>query len=218
MVGLITQYGLALVFANVLIQQIGLPIPAVPTLIVAGTLAADGKFSALAIFGVAFVACAISDTIWYSAGRLYGRRVTKLLCQMSPSLDSCVRQSELLFDRWGRLTLVLAKFVPGGSIITPPLAGTARLSWWSFALLDGLGAAIWTGVAICLGMLFHGEITRLILRLEGFETIAIEVIGVLLAGYIPIKWCNDAASTRRYAWRGLLSTSCAGSGIRVSTR
>jgi len=188
MVGLITQYGLALVFANVLIQQIGLPIPAVPTLIVAGALAADGKFSALAIFGVAFVACAISDTIWYSAGRLYGRRVTKLLCQMSPSPDSCVRQSELLFDRWGRLTLVLAKFVPGGSIITPPLAGTARLGWWSFALLDGLGAAIWTGVAICLGMLFHGEITRLILRLEGFETIAIEVIGVLLAGYIPIKW------------------------------
>jgi len=56
MVGLITQYGLALVFANVLIQQIGLPIPAVPTLIVAGALAADGKFSALAIFGVAFIA------------------------------------------------------------------------------------------------------------------------------------------------------------------
>jgi membrane protein DedA with SNARE-associated domain len=41
MVDLITQYGLALVFANVLIQQIGLPIPAVPTLIVAGALAAD---------------------------------------------------------------------------------------------------------------------------------------------------------------------------------
>jgi membrane protein DedA with SNARE-associated domain len=114
MVDLITQYGLALVFANVLIQQIGLPIPVVPTLIVAGALAADGKFSALAIFGVAFIACAISDTIWYSAGRLYGRRVSKLLCQMSLSPGSCVRQSEYLFDRWGRLTLVLAKFVPGG--------------------------------------------------------------------------------------------------------
>ena len=46
MIGLITQYGLALVFANVLIQQMGLPIPVVPTLIVAGALAADGKFSA----------------------------------------------------------------------------------------------------------------------------------------------------------------------------
>jgi membrane protein DedA with SNARE-associated domain/rhodanese-related sulfurtransferase len=188
MVGLITQYGLALVFANVLIQQIGLPIPAVPTLIVAGALAADGKFSILAIFAVAFIACALSDTIWYSAGRLYGRRVTNLLCRMSLSPDSCVRQSEYLFERWGRLTLVLAKFVPGGSVITPPLAGTMRLSWWSFALLDGLGAAIWAGVAIGLGVFFHREITHLILRLQGFEIIAIEVIGVLLAGYIAIKW------------------------------
>src|SRR5258707_769368 len=41
MLGLITHYGLALIFANVLIQQIGLPIPALPTLIVAGALAAD---------------------------------------------------------------------------------------------------------------------------------------------------------------------------------
>jgi len=47
MVGLITQYGLELVFANVLMQQMGLPIPALPTLIVAGALAADGEISAL---------------------------------------------------------------------------------------------------------------------------------------------------------------------------
>jgi membrane protein DedA with SNARE-associated domain len=64
MVGLITQYGLALVFANVLMQQMGLPIRALPTLIVAGALAADGKISALALFAVAFIACAISDTTW----------------------------------------------------------------------------------------------------------------------------------------------------------
>jgi rhodanese-related sulfurtransferase len=107
---------------------------------------------------------------------------------MSLSPDSCVHQSEYLFERWGRLTLVLAKFVPGGSMITPPLAGTMRLRWWSFALLDGLGAAIWASVAIGLGMLFHREITQLILRLQGFETIAIEAIGVLLAGYIAIRW------------------------------
>ena len=69
MVDLITQYGFALIFANVLIQQMGLPIPVVPTLIVAGALAAEGKFSASEIFAVAFAACAISDAIWYAAGR-----------------------------------------------------------------------------------------------------------------------------------------------------
>src|SRR6266436_5347195 len=148
MVGLITHYGLALVFANVLIQQMGLPIPVVPTLIVVGALAADGQFSASEIFAVALAGCAISDATWYAAGRLYGRRVMRLLCRISLSPDSCVQQSEYQFHRWGGLTLVLAKFVPGLSMIMPSLAGTTRLRLWSFALLDGLGAMIWVGVAI----------------------------------------------------------------------
>jgi membrane protein DedA with SNARE-associated domain/rhodanese-related sulfurtransferase len=188
MVGLITQYGLVLVFANVLMQQMGLPIPALPTLIVAGALAADGKISALALFAVAFIACAISDATWYSVGRLFGRRVMKLLCRISLSPESCVRQSEYLFHRWGNLTFVLAKFVPGLLMISPAMAGTMRLSGWYFALLDGLGAAIWAGAAIGTGMLFHHEISQLIGHLEELGGIAIAVIGVLLGGYIASRW------------------------------
>ena len=188
MAGLITHYGLALVFANVLMQQMGLPIPALPTLIVAGALAADGKISALALFSVAFIACAISDATWYTVGRLFGRRVMKLLCRISLSPESCVRQSEYLFHRWGNLTFVLAKFVPGLLMISPAMAGTMRLSRWSFALLDGLGAAIWAGVAIGVGMLFHHEISQLIGHLEELGGIAIAVIGVLLGGYVASRW------------------------------
>jgi len=188
MAGLITQYGLALVFANVLMQQMGLPIPALPTLIVAGALAADGKISALALFAVAFIACAISDATWYTVGRLFGRRVMKLLCRISLSPESCVRQSEYLFHRWGNLTFVLAKFVPGLLMISPAMAGTMRLSGWSFALLDGLGAAIWAGVAIGTGMLFHHGISQLIGHLQELGGIAIAVIGVLLGGYVASRW------------------------------
>src|SRR5207249_34567 len=111
---LIAEYGLALVFANVLLEQLGLPIPAVPALV------------------VAFVACMIGDAIWFLAGRRYGRRVMAFLCRVSLSPDSCVRQTEFRFERWGRLTLVLSKFIPGLSTIAPPLAGAMRLGWPSF--------------------------------------------------------------------------------------
>jgi membrane protein DedA with SNARE-associated domain/rhodanese-related sulfurtransferase len=188
MVGLITQYGLALVFANVLTAQLGLPIPALPTLIAAGALSADGKLSALATFGVAFIACAISDATWYTAGRLYGPRLMTLLCRKSVSSDSCVRESECRFHRWGRLSLVLAKFVPGGSMLAPPVDGTMRLNWWSFALLDGLGAAMWSGVAIGSGMMFHQEIDHLIFHLQALGAMALALVGALLALYISIKW------------------------------
>jgi membrane protein DedA with SNARE-associated domain/rhodanese-related sulfurtransferase len=185
---LIAEYGLALIFTNVLLEQVGLPIPAIPTLIVAGALAAEGKFSWLAIFGTAFVACMAGDVLWYLAGRRYGRRVMALLCRVSLSPDSCVRQTEVRFERWGGLTLVLSKFIPGLSTIAPPLAGAMRLGWPSFLLLNGLGAAIWAGVAIGAGMLFHSGINELIARLEDLGTLAVEAIAVLLGGYIALKW------------------------------
>jgi membrane protein DedA with SNARE-associated domain/rhodanese-related sulfurtransferase len=187
-VRLITQHGLALVFANVLLEQIGLPLPAIPTLVIAGALAADGKLSAPALFGVAFIGCVIGDTLWYVAGRLYGRRVMRLLCRISLSPDSCVRQTEYQFGRWGGLTLVLAKFIPGLSTIAPPLAGATRLAWAPFLLWNGLGIAVWAGAAIGAGMLLHAQIAELIVRLEDLGVLAIELIGALLAGYVALKW------------------------------
>jgi membrane protein DedA with SNARE-associated domain/rhodanese-related sulfurtransferase len=185
---LIAEYGLALVFANVLLEQLGLPIPAMPTLIVAGALAVEGEFSLPAVFGLAFVACMLGDAAWYLAGRRWGRRVMALLCRVSLSPDSCVRQTEFRFERWGRLTLVLSKFIPGLSTIAPPLAGAMRVGWPSFLLLNGLGVVIWAGVAIGAGMLFHSGIHELIDRLEGLGTLALQAIGVLLAGYVALKW------------------------------
>jgi membrane protein DedA with SNARE-associated domain/rhodanese-related sulfurtransferase len=185
---LIAEYGLALVFANVLLEQLGFPIPAMPTLIVSGALAAEGEFSLVAVFGLAFVACMLGDAAWYLAGRRWGRRVMALLCRVSLSPDSCVRQTEFRFERWGGLTLVLSKFIPGLSTIAPPLAGAMRLGWPSFLLLNALGVAIWAGVAIGAGMLFHSGIHELIDRLEGLGTLALQAIGVLLAGYVALKW------------------------------
>jgi membrane protein DedA with SNARE-associated domain/rhodanese-related sulfurtransferase len=185
---LVAEYGLALVFANVLLEQVGLPIPAIPTLVVAGALAAEGKFSSFAIFGTAFVACMVGDVLWYLAGRRYGRRVMALLCRLSLSPDSCVRQTEVRFGRWGGLTLVLSKFIPGLSTIAPPLAGAMRLGWPSFLLLNGLGVVIWAGVAIGAGMLFHTGINELITRLQDIGALALEAIALLFAGYVALKW------------------------------
>jgi membrane protein DedA with SNARE-associated domain/rhodanese-related sulfurtransferase len=207
---LVAEYGLALVFANVLLEQLGLPIPAVPTLVVAGALAAEGELSPLAVFGLAFVACMIGDAVWFLAGRRYGRRVMTFLCRVSLSPDSCVRQTEFRFERWGRLTLVLSKFIPGLSTIAPPLAGAMRLGWPSFLLLNSLGVVIWAGVAIGAGMAFHAQINEFIVRLEGLGTLAAEAVGVLLGGYIALKWWE-----RRRFYRALRIARIGVADLRV---
>jgi membrane protein DedA with SNARE-associated domain/rhodanese-related sulfurtransferase len=188
MIELIAEYGLLLVFLNVLLERAGLPLPATPTLIVCGALAATGRLSGAAIFALALAACVIGDTLWYYAGRFYGRRVMKFLCRVSLSPDSCVRTTENRFERWGRLTLVLAKFVPGLSTVARPLAGAMRLPLGSFELLNGLGSVLWAGAAIGTGMLFQTQIGLLLLRLHDLGTLAGELTIGVLAIYVAYKW------------------------------
>ena len=110
---LVAQYGLWLVFANVFLEQVGAPLPAVPTLMLAGALAAGGSASIPAIVAVTVAASLAGDLVWYYAGRHYGLRVLKLLCRISLSPDSCVRETQARFLRLGPVSLVYAKFVPG---------------------------------------------------------------------------------------------------------
>ena len=185
---LIAQYGLTLVFVNVLLERAGLPLPATPTLLVCGALAATGRISAWSIFWLAMLACVIGDTLWYAAGRYYGRRVMKFLCRVSLSPDSCVRTTENRFERWGRLTLILAKFVPGLSTVARPLAGAMKLSLGSFELLNGVGSVLWAGAAIGTGMLFQTQIGMVLLRLRNFGTMAGELALAAVLIYIAYKW------------------------------
>jgi membrane protein DedA with SNARE-associated domain/rhodanese-related sulfurtransferase len=188
LVHLVAQYGLLVVFVNVLLEQIGLPVPAVPTLIVAGGLAAEGTLSAPAIFAAAFVASMIGDAAWFAGGRIYGKGVMKFLCRISISPDSCVSQTEEHFDRWGVALLVFSKFMPGLSTITPPLAGAARLGVMRFAFYNAIGVTLWAGVAIGAGWLLHSQIDTLLGHMQDMGTLAVLSVGTLLAAYIAFKW------------------------------
>ncbi|MFC5436924.1 DedA family protein/thiosulfate sulfurtransferase GlpE [Rhodanobacter umsongensis] len=185
---LIAQYGLLLVFFNVLVEQAGVPVPAVPTMIVAGALAANGKLPVAGVVLAAVLACLISDLVWYWAGRRFGSGVMRTICRISLSPDSCVKQSELRFQRWRGRVLLIAKFVPGLSTVAPPLVGAMGLRLPSFLLLDGLGSLLWAGVAVGLGHAFAAQIDVVLAALASAGTVAFELLLVLLALYIAAKW------------------------------
>jgi membrane protein DedA with SNARE-associated domain len=161
LVSLLGQYGLAVVFANVLIEQLGLPVPAVPTLVVAGALAAEGALSMPLLFAVALLACALADIAWYIAGRRYGNRIMKLLCRISLTPDYCVSETEARFERWGVNALLIAKFVPGLATIAPPLAGATHMGWQRFLLFNTsggpFGSARGSAAGYCSGRTWSGS-------------------------------------------------------------
>jgi membrane protein DedA with SNARE-associated domain/rhodanese-related sulfurtransferase len=181
-------FGLWLIFLNVLAEQLGLPVPTIPTLVVAGALAANGRLPGTAVFALALLACLIGDSTWYFAGRVYGVRVMRVLCHISLTPDTCVRQTQSSFERFGPAALVIAKFIPGLSLIAPPLAGATRMKYPRFAAVSLLGSSLWVGVALLAGVLLRPQIARLLPRLAGVGSAVVVVLLTLLAAYIAFRW------------------------------
>jgi membrane protein DedA with SNARE-associated domain len=197
LVAQLSQYGLALVFANVFLEQIGAPIPALPTLIVAGAFAAHGRMDLVAILLVAVAGSVIADTAWYLIGRRQGHRVLKTLCRISLSPDSCVRSTESLFERAGMPSLLYAKFIPGYSTVAPPLAGITGRSLGAFVVWDGLGSLLWAGSGVVLGLLFHNAVQRVIGYLETLGFWAVVLLAAGLAAVVIVKW-NERRKARSF--------------------
>jgi len=183
-----SPFGLSFVFFNVLLEQLGVPVPAVPTLVLAGALAADGRLPGAGLCALAVSACLIGDSAWYLAGRVYGGRVMRLLCRISLTPDICVSQTQASFERWGAKALVIAKFVPGLSMIAPPLAGATRMSYARFAGFSALGSTLWVGTALLAGVLLRPQIVLLLPRLAGMGRAALVILLVLLGTYVAFKW------------------------------
>ncbi|HKR63647.1 MAG TPA: VTT domain-containing protein [Thermoanaerobaculia bacterium] len=187
-VHLLIRYGTPLVWLNVFAEQIGLPIPAVPTLVVAGALSRDGKMSSTLVIAGAVAASLLADWFWFLLGRRMGYRVLRVLCIMSLSRDTCVRDTEAKFERWGMRSLIVAKFVPGFSTVAPPLAGATRQSTAAFLLYDGIGALLWAGLSVAAGHVFHRAVDRVLLTLENMGGWAIALLLTALALFMIRKW------------------------------
>jgi len=188
LVPLASQFAVGLIVGNVLVDQLGLPVPAVPTLVVAGAVAVDHPWWGAELFLFAVLACTVADTVWYVAGRRYGNGVMKLLCRISVSPDSCVNETYVRFERWGPKAIVVAKFVPGLAIIAPPLAGALKMGWARFIGLTAVAASLWVGAYLAAGVLFKAQIDWILPRAADLGGPAAAVILAALGGYIAFKW------------------------------
>jgi membrane protein DedA with SNARE-associated domain/rhodanese-related sulfurtransferase len=180
--------GLLLVFLNVLFKQAGLPIPAVPTLLVAGALAVRQPLWGVAAITLATTACIAADIGWYCGGRAYGNRIIRLLCRVSLSPDSCVSETHARFERLGVKALIFAKFVPGLSAIAAPLAGALRMRFRSFLSMTAVGGLLWVAAYVAVGALAAQEILALLPRLGELGARAAALIASALVLYVLLKW------------------------------
>jgi membrane protein DedA with SNARE-associated domain/rhodanese-related sulfurtransferase len=188
LIELIESYGLSFVFLNVLIEQAGVPLPAYPTLIVAGALLARADYSSMQLLTAAVLASLVADLTWFHAGARYGRPVLRTLCRISLSPDTCVAQTEAIYSRWGAPSLLVAKFIPGFAAVATALAGSIGTRWPVFVLFDALGALLWAGVAVAVGSIFADAIADILDVLESLGEAGLLTIAGGFALVILSKW------------------------------
>ena len=189
---LVEQYGPALVFANVLAASLGLPVPAMPCLVLFGAMAAMHPATVgtqlASVLILAIFATLIGDSAWYLAGRIYGGNTLKTLCKLSLSRDTCVKKTERFFGRWGVRVLAVAKFVPGLAIVSIPMAGAMGTKYRTFLTYDSIGAALWSGTGLIIGAIFAPQIDMLMAGAGRLGRMAGVILLVLLLLYATYRW------------------------------
>ncbi len=178
-------------FASVFAGALGVPIPALAALIFVGSLMAErheGLGAVVGVLAAAMTGAFLGDVAWFLAGRRYGTRVLGLLCRLSLSRDSCVRRTADTFARYGIKVLLVARFVPGLSVLSAPLAGASGVGLARFAAYAGTGAAVWIAAGLFLGFWLADQVSAL---LRSLEHIGLGLAGaaiVVIIGYAGYSW------------------------------
>jgi membrane protein DedA with SNARE-associated domain/rhodanese-related sulfurtransferase len=188
LIDFLQRYGYWLLFANVLLEQGGLPLPTTPLLLTMGALAGLGKFSLSLSVLIAVAACICADTTWYHLGKSRGNAILSFLCRVSLEPDSCASTTYRRFEKWGAPSLLVAKFVPGLNAAAAPMAGLTRLPLVWFLVFDICGALLYSAATLGIGFVLHNQLELVIDRFGRYGSSAAATIFTLLGLYLAWKY------------------------------
>jgi membrane protein DedA with SNARE-associated domain len=185
---LIAHHGYLLIFAVVLAEAIGLPVPAALALVAGGAAAAARSLILPEALTVALTAMLLGDTLLFILGRYMGWSLLGLLCRLSVNPESCVLRSAESFYKRGKTTLLIAKFIPGVNTMAPPLAGSMRMPFRQFLRLDFAGASLYILAYGGLGFVFRDFLAALTRGFQAAGHVFGEVLFVAAIVYIAYRF------------------------------
>jgi membrane protein DedA with SNARE-associated domain len=174
--------GVALLF---LLCGLGLPLPEEIVLLAAGYICAtSAKASLPVMMGWCAGAILAGDLLPFVLGRVFGVRLLRLRWLRLV----VTRQRLASFDRWfrrrGDLVIVISRFLAGLRVVAFFTAGTMKMPWRRFLLLDGLGIALMVPLLTWIGYHSAGFIQRVVVTVQRLERgiLWAVVVGAVLAG------------------------------------
>lgn len=132
---------------------IGFFLPGDSLLFTAGFLASQNIFNIKVLVLITFFAAVIGDSVGYSIGKRYGRRLFHKKESFWFHPDH-LQKAENFYEKHGKKTIVIARFVPVIRTFAPIVAGIGRMEYRSFLFYNVIGGIIWAVMLPILGFFF----------------------------------------------------------------
>lgn len=155
----VAQYGAwvyALLFLIIFVETGLVVMPFLPgdsLLFIVGALCGAGLMSLPLVMGLLLVAAILGDQTNYTIGRYFGPRVF----QWEESRFFSRRgfdQAHAFYEKYGGITIILARFMPFIRTFVPFVAGVAEMTRSRFTLFNVVGGVIWVVGLTLAGYLF----------------------------------------------------------------
>src|SRR5689334_1865543 len=147
--GILDHYGALAVFAFVVVENFGAPIPGETMLVAASAYAARGHLNIVLVVAACIAGVWLGSMLSYLAGRRGGVALLRRLHVPDRDLD----RAQLYMQRWGAYTVVLGRYVAFLRSYIGWLAGINRMAQAPFMVANLVGATLWTVTFATLGYL-----------------------------------------------------------------
>ncbi|HEX5423979.1 MAG TPA: DedA family protein [Candidatus Acidoferrales bacterium] len=190
----IAHWGYLAVAANLLCENMGLPVPGETALMFSSFLANKGTSLQLYyIIPIGIAACTLGDNVGFLIGRKYGRTLIRWVKKVFRQTDEDIAAAKDLIRRHGNTSVFWARFVFGFRTVAGPFAGMLGMEWRDFLLYNFLGAVLWVTTIALLAYFISNEFGSLVGYVEKASwSIS---IGLFTLGYLA--WRHYKKNYRR---------------------
>lgn len=153
LITLIQTAGYAGIFIIIFAESglfIGFFLPGDSLLFTAGFLASQGYFNILILVALCFIAAVLGDNFGYMFGRKVGPSIFKREDSLLFNKKHLIYAAEF-YQRHGKKTIVLARFMPFVRTFAPILAGVGNMHYGTFLFYNILGGLLWAVGLTLLG-------------------------------------------------------------------
>jgi len=125
-------------------------LPGDSLLFTAGALSATTSLNSVWLFVVLSAAAIIGDAVNYAVGYYIGERLIQSKLIKKKYLD----RTHEFYAKYGKMTIILARFVPVVRTFAPFVAGLGSMRYVEFAVYNVTGGCLWVGLFVTTGRLF----------------------------------------------------------------